>query len=124
GTYTVVVSSVEIAGKPEVRFEEVVVEPRKTVEKTVAFASGALSVGASSKGELVDAGVTIYELPSNRSVDAGRTYMSPNSNPKSFTLQPGKYRVVVKAFKPAGLGEQTFELELPAGQEVSKIVEF
>jgi len=124
GTYDVLVRSLEISGHPEHRFDGVTVEPGARAELAHAFVSGALRIGASRRGELVDATISVIDIATGREVAKGRTYTKPKSNPKTFTLDPGRYRIKLKALRVDGTPKQTFELELEAGGAIERIVEF
>ena len=121
GTYDVVVGSVEIAGKPEQRWEKVVIEPQGKVDLRHDFASATLKIGSRRAGALEDAVVQVADA-AGASVDGARTYNRENSNPTTFTLVPGTYRVKVKAVK--GGGERRLEVTLGAGEETEKVVDF
>jgi len=98
GTYEVKIGSVEISGHPEAILGEVTVEPRGSVAVSHDFASGTLKVGAQRDGTLVDATLNVTDA-NGKSVAGGRTYTSTNSNPKTFELEPGDYRVVVSEIR-------------------------
>ena len=63
------------------------------------FQSGTLKVGAVRDGGLVDATLKIHSVVTGNQVGAGRTYTQATSNPKSFLLEPGEYRVTVKEIR-------------------------
>jgi Ca-activated chloride channel family protein len=93
GDYEVKVSSVEIAGRPAASLGKVTVEPKGRAQLSHEFKSGTLKIGVVRGAELVDAVVAIHG-PGGE-VASGRTYKSPSSNPKSFVLEPGDYRVEI-----------------------------
>lgn len=124
GTYDVEIRSVEIAGEQRHRFEGIVVEPGGRAERLHEFKSGTLRVSAVSGSDLVDAVVRIYDLDAGTAVDQGRTYTSSNSNPKTFTVPPGHYRVEVKAVRLEGRPEREIEVTVEAGQTVERNVDF
>lgn len=124
GNYDIVVGSVEVAGKPERKFENVVVEPGARTEHTVAFDSGALRIGAVQGRTLVDATVNVYQEGNRRAVAAGRTYTAATSNPKEFTLPVGEYRVVVKPVKISGAQAKEINVVVKQGEVVERKVEF
>ena len=122
GAYEVKVKSVEIAGGPEAALGPVTVEPKGRAEISHAFASGTLKLGVVRGAELIDATVTVYG--GSGEVARGRTYKSPTSNPKSFELLPGEYRVEIEEIrgakrsaaltvKPAETTEHTIDLPSP-----------
>jgi len=118
GSYDVEIGSVEISGRPRVSLGRITVEPRGHTELRHEFESGELRIGAVRAGELVDATVGIYD--GKTEVARGRTYKAPTSNPKTFTVLPGQYRVELSEIR----GEKRqFEVTVPAGGEVEKIVD-
>ncbi|MFQ5571001.1 MAG: VWA domain-containing protein [Rhodothermales bacterium] len=124
GTYDVEVGSVEIAGAERRRFEGVVVEAGGRVERAHEFKSGTLRLGAVNGSELVDATVYVYNMDTGKAVDQGRTYTSPNSNPRVFVVPPGRYRIEVKGIRLEGRPERAIEVTLEAGQTVEQTVDF
>lgn len=122
GNYDVVIKSVEIAGEVEKRFEDVAVKGDSRSDYAHDFASGTLRIGAVSGGALADAGVQVVDAASGATVTQGRTYTNAGSNPKAFELQPGRYRVIVKAIK--GNTQKTLEITVAAGQTAEQTVDF
>jgi Ca-activated chloride channel family protein len=124
GTYDVEIGSVEIANRPTHRFTGIVVKPEERVAVEHEYQSGILLVGAKNGGALVDATVGVYPAGEKQAAASGRTYTAANSNPQSFVLQPGKYRVVLKPVRPAGAATKEFEIVVAAGQSVERVVDF
>ncbi|MCB0520939.1 MAG: VWA domain-containing protein [Lewinellaceae bacterium] len=120
GVYDVELKFIEIAGDPILRFENQVLESGKTISLSHDHPSAELKIGAKQGASLVDAGVAIFSKTTGKEVDRGRTYMSDRSNPKSFIVEPGLYKIEVKAIKPADLGTKTFELEVKAKETVER----
>lgn len=123
GRYDVVVGSVEIAGKPRIRFDDVSVETGGRVERSHEFSSGTLRVGAVEGARLVDAVVTVADLETGKEVDRGRTYERDSSNPRSFELVSGGYRVTVTPVR----GKQSateFEVTVEAGTVTERVASF
>ncbi len=120
GRYDVEIGSTEIAGKPTQRFEGIDVPPAGRVERQHAFTSGQLRIGARRGETLVDAIVRIRRLEDNSEIGAGRTYTSAKSNPKTFVLPPGDYRVELEELR----GEaRTFDVAVPARGELERMVD-
>ncbi|MCC6752799.1 MAG: VWA domain-containing protein [Saprospiraceae bacterium] len=115
GTYDVFISSVEIQGKPEIRFEMQTLAGGATISLSHAWKSGELTVGARKGDAYVDATVGIYSKKTNANVANGRTYLSASSNPKTFILEPGEYEIRLSAVKPAGLGKKTLNALVKEG---------
>ena len=93
GTYTIVVKSERVRGKPTVTFENVVVERGATVAKTAEFKRGHLEVGVTKGGEKVTGYIYVYKPGTEKRVDSGDTSAH---NPDRYTLLPGTYDIVVK----------------------------
>lgn len=116
GVYDVSIGSVEMADKPRRVFENLEIKAGETTERTVGFSSGILSVGAVSENALEDATVNVKEAKTGKAVAGGRTYTSPESNPKQFVLSPGAYIVTVKAIKHEEKPSRSFEIEVKEGE--------
>ena len=99
GTYDVEIEALEIADKPMKRWEKVVLGGGEVVELEHDFRSAAVAVGARDGATLVDAGVSVVDPTSGKTVAAGRTYTSASSNPKRFVVSPGRYTVRIKPIK-------------------------
>lgn len=120
GTYNVSLKSVEVKNGPEPFFENVIVKSNEKTELSYAFESGVLSVGARRGDTLVDAVINI-EDSEGLDVGGGRTYTSPNSNPKETILVPGNYRVQIREVR----GEpRALEAEVSGGETTEIIVDF
>jgi Ca-activated chloride channel family protein len=124
GSYRVEVETVEIEGKPTHQFATALLEPRGRIELSHEFTSGALAVGAVMGSDLVDATVRVIDLESGKAVAGGRTYTSPNSNPKTYFLEPGRYRVEVKAVRLEGKPSRQLEATVEAGATIDLMAEF
>ncbi|MFQ5631460.1 MAG: VWA domain-containing protein, partial [bacterium] len=116
GAFDIAIGSVELSSKPKVRIEGVVVEGGKRIDRSHEFASGTLRIGAVLGSELVDATVYVRSVESGKPVGQGRTYTSSSSNPRTFELPPGKYRVQVGAVKLKDLPKKVIEVTVIAGQ--------
>jgi Ca-activated chloride channel family protein len=115
GSYDLVIASVEISGKPEKKYSNIELGSAGNQKFAHNFESGELTVGAAQGSLLVDAVVSIINTKTGKSVATGRTYQSADSNPKTFILEPGSYRVELNPVKPAGLSKKNFTVEVPAG---------
>jgi Ca-activated chloride channel homolog len=124
GSYEVLVKSNEIAGGPTQRLTGINVEGAKQQKRTVDFSTGTLRVGAARGSELIDAVVVVTNLATNKDEASLRTYAASNTNPRTFELLPGKYRVKLSAVKPAGLRPQEFEVEIKSGETVQRTADF
>jgi hypothetical protein len=118
GDYEVRIGAVEIEGRPEVSLGRVTVPPREQVRLDHEFASGTLVLGVRRGDRLVDATVAIRNAAG--AVASGRTRDQPATNPKSFVLEPGEYRVEVSEIK----GEKrTVTVTVGAGGTVEETVD-
>lgn len=115
GVYDVEIKAIEIAGSPVFRIEKQDLKPGARLSLEHEFASGELKIGARQGATLVDATVSIYSGKNKQTTASGRTYQSDSSNPKTFILEPGTYRVELKPVKPKELGLKSFEIEVKAG---------
>ena len=120
GTYEVFVGSVEISGRPSADLGRVTIEPGGTVEVDHDFISGTLAVGAERNGQLIDATLSIVNTETRESVGRGRTYTSANSNPKTFLLPVGEYRVTVSEI---GGGRREITVSVAGGEVVERMVD-
>ena len=124
GRYEVEVRSIEAAGVGPVRLTDVTVEGATQTKRTVDFTTGTLRIGAVRGAELIDAVVTIVSADTGKDVKSARTYATANTNPRTFELQPGRYRVRLAAVKPAGLAPQELSVEIKPGSTSDHKVEF
>ncbi len=99
GTYEVSIGSVEISGRPRVGLGMVTIEPGGRAELSHDWESGTLTIGTARDGTLVDATLSVVDAATGTSVGQGRTYTNPASNPKSFIVEPGEYRVTVREIR-------------------------
>ncbi len=124
GVYDLVFKSVEIGGRPEIKITKKELGSAGNLKFTHNFESGELSIGAKKGQELVDATLNVVSIKTGKSVEAGRTYKAPASNPKKFILEPGRYRVDLKPVRQEGLAEKSITVEVTAKGSVEKIVEW
>ena len=118
GEYDIVLTAIEIGGKPTVELPRVVVPPNGEAAVTHEFASGSLAVRVARGDALVDAVVAVSAR--GKAVDQGRTYKSASSNPVRFTLAPGEYAVEVSEIR----GEKRrFTLTVAGGAEVERRID-
>ena len=99
GTYQVALRAIEISGDVKQDLGEFVVEPGGRTEVSFNFETGTLKVGAVRGAELVDATMYISDVATGRSAGQGRTYTDPKSNPKTFFLPAGEYRLDVRKIR-------------------------
>ncbi len=98
------------------------------IDKAVALAptvsAGRLSVRAIADGELQDAAVLVADAATGEEAADGRTYASPDTNPRLIPLPDGKFRVTVQAVGIKGDVTREFEIEIADGSRVEKTVDF
>lgn len=120
GTYAVTVRSVEISGAPSESLGEVTIGPGGSAAVAHDWRTGTLKIGAARGGALVDATLNLVDAATGEAVGQGRTYTSDRSNPKSFVLLPGAYRVTLNEIR----GERrTIEVAVVAGEVVERMVD-
>ena len=116
GRYEVVVTGIELAGEAE--------EPPSEGEIAALPTSGKLRVGAIRGRDLIDAKVRILRASDRKPVAFGRTSALAGSNFRSFTLAPGRYRVVVAPVKLPGESDRTLEVGVESGGTTTVMAEF
>lgn len=124
GRYEVVVKSNEIAGGPTVKLTDINIDGAGKLKRTADFSTGTLRIGATRGSELVDAVVVVTNLATNKDESSLRTYATANTNPRTFDLLPGRYRIRLTPVKPAGLRPQELEVEIKPGESVQRTVDF
>lgn len=124
GKYEIAVKSIEVAGGATMRLTDVSVEGAKQTKRTVDFTTGTLRIGAVRGNELIDAVVTIVLADTGKNVKSARTYATANTNPRTFELPPGRYRVKLAAVKPPGLTPQEVIIEIKPGETLERKIEF
>ncbi len=98
GDYEVEVRSVEIEGETRVALGRLKVEPGGLTELSHEYSSGTLEVKVHRSGTLTDSTVQLYDA-GGKVVDGARTYTSETSNPATFVVAPGDYRIVVQEIR-------------------------
>ncbi len=98
------------------------------IDRAVALAptvpAGRLAVTAVADGELQDAAVLVADAATGEEAGDGRTYASPDTNPRVIPLPDGKFRVIVQAVGIKGDVTREFEIEIADGSRVEKTVDF
>ena len=119
GTYDVIIRSVEVRNAPEQVVSDVVVIGGETTELEFAFDSGVLSVGTQRGDVLVDSVVNVVDS-NGANAGGGRTYTSPDSNPKSIVVVPGEYTVRIREVRGE---EREIAVSVAAGETTQVIVD-
>ena len=91
-------------------------------EQPEAAGEATLAVKSVVNGELHDAVVTVSH-PGRRDV-GGRTYDSPQTNPRTFPLPAGEYEVSVKPTRVQGAAAQRFDVTVEAGKLTEVVADF
>ena len=123
GTYEVEVGSVEIADRPWQKLGTVEIAAKAEVAVEHEFKSGTLKIGAVDSAERVDAVVRVVSAEGGKSIAQGRTYTDSKTNPKTFELEPGHYRIQVTSMGQ-GKRRQEFEAEVRVGETVELDADF
>lgn len=115
GRYRVRVLAVGLRGDIERSFE-IEIADGSTVEHSIDYSTGELSLGVRSNGELADAAYTVRVAGTDNEIAAGRTYESASSNPASVRLTAGRYDVDILSVDIADKPRHTFEtIEIEPG---------
>lgn len=85
---------------------------------------GRLVVSATAQGNLQDVAIHITDSESGEDIEGGRTYESPETNPRSIPLEDGKYSVRVSAVGIKGAPKYEFDIEIVDGSRVEKSFDF
>ncbi|MDY7093959.1 MAG: hypothetical protein SX243_13410, partial [Acidobacteriota bacterium] len=94
GVYDVEVSAVQLKSAPAHVIKDLRISD-EIVQREVDFSSGELAIRVTRNGQLSDAAIQIFPAGESSPAAAGRSYTSPNSNPKVFELPPGTYDVEI-----------------------------
>ena len=86
--------------------------------------TGRLVVGAKLNGELLDVAIQVFERSSRNKVGGGRTYRSPDTNPRQIPLADGEYDVTILALGLEGNLRKQFGIEIRNGSTVEKQLDF
>ncbi len=85
---------------------------------------GRLSIKAIADGELTDVAVHVTDT-GGKEIAGGRTYTSPDTNPRLIPLADGSYNVKITAVGMKGDIRRGFEgIEIKDGSKVEKVVDF
>ncbi len=104
--------------------ENVKIEAGDLKEVEHNFKTGIAMIGAINASGLVDATVNFFEKTTNKNVAAARTYTSESSNPRKFILNPGTYRVEIKALGKYGGKKESITIDVKENETVEKIINF
>ena len=85
---------------------------------------GRLIVTATAEGELQDAVVNVTDPATGENVAGGRTYASPETNPRHVPLEDGSYNVTVSAVGIRGGPRHEFEIEIVDGNRIEREFDF
>lgn len=118
GHYDLVLTAIEISGKPSKDLGRIVVPANGEVAVAHDFTSGELALKVARSAALVDATITVRG--GGLEVDRGRSYVTPKSNPIRFTLPPGLYDVEIAEIRGA---KRKLTVVVAAGEVVEREVD-
>lgn len=105
--------------------DELAAALQQAVELPTEVTGGVFSLKAIANGELADAMVRVIDPATQAIVAEGRTYVSPQTNPRQLRLPAGTYRVDVKALRMQGDIWRQFENVAILDHEITeKAVDF
>ena len=85
---------------------------------------GRLSLKAIADGGLQDAAVSVTDAETGDDMGGGRTYTSPDTNPRLIPLPDGKFDVRVRAMGFKGDIQRTYTIEIVDGGLVEEVADF
>ncbi|MEM8996071.1 MAG: vWA domain-containing protein [Acidobacteriota bacterium] len=124
GRYDVTVKAVGIGGRPTHTFAGVELEPGGDLTLEHHFESGVLRIGAVNGAELVDATLSVRTVERGEEVAKSRTYTGEATNPKTFVVPPGRYRVDAKGLSVDGKPRRQVEVTVTARETVEVTIDF
>lgn len=124
GKYDVVIKSNEIAGSPETRLKGVAIGRDMVAILKHNFQSGTLRIGSTRGGQLIDTTVTIFNLDTKKDVAGVRTYADAKTNPRTFELEAGRYRVRLSAVSTSSSSPKEIIITVKAGEIIERSIDF
>ncbi|MEZ5033005.1 MAG: VWA domain-containing protein [Saprospiraceae bacterium] len=125
GTYDIEMTAMRLEGTGIThRINGLTIAGGETVEVSHDFLSGTVRIGVTSADGLVDALVHFADPATGKNLASGRTYTSDSSNPKTFLLTPGTYKVSVAGLGKHKAGKKTFSLTVNAGETIEHNITF
>ncbi len=120
GTYDIQIDPIGLRGVQPVTLKGVTITEDAITEHSVDFSSGTLAILVTSNGKLHDAVINIQSQTSGLNTAGGRSYESPQSNPRIIELDPGRYTVTAKSITVNGPGyDQVFrDVDIVAGERI------
>ena len=85
---------------------------------------GRLSMKAIADGELQDASVSVTDAETGEDMGGGRTYTSPDTNPRLIPLPDGTFNVKVQAVGFKGDVQRLYTIEIVDGGLVEEVADF
>ncbi|MEO1366088.1 MAG: vWA domain-containing protein [Acidobacteriota bacterium] len=124
GRYDVTVKAVGIGGRPTHTFAGVELEPGGDLTLEHHFESGVLRIGAVHGAKLVDATLSVRTVEQGEEVAKSRTYTGEATNPKTFVVPPGRYRVGAKGLSVDGKPRRQVEVTVTARETAEVTIDF
>lgn len=112
GTYDIKVAALKMNTKPSHEFEAVDLQAGETIEETVQFPRGLITISATQSDENIKSRVSIKDSKTGEELTYGFTDIKPTKNPIEFVLSPGFYEVIVQATSIEGKPEKVFNIDL------------
>ncbi|MCB1022974.1 MAG: VWA domain-containing protein [Acidobacteria bacterium] len=125
GKYYVQVSPLRVLGYDKFDIRDVIVNPgdKETfVEKD--FAAGTLKIGTKRGAVLIDSMTTIIAADGGTVVGGSRTYTAASSNPRTYVIKPGTYKIKVAAIRPKGIPPKEITITVKKGETVERMIEY
>ncbi|MEA1897394.1 MAG: VWA domain-containing protein [Bacteroidota bacterium] len=122
GKYDVVALDNKVSPPQKIIFEDIIIKPGETIEKTADFSEGTLSMTSLINGEKRTASYYVYHAGTKDKVDSSDT---SRDNPKIIKLAPGTYDLLIRNYKVRPKEEKWFKgIEIKGSQTVKKTAKF
>lgn len=124
GVYDVLVTALNMNTKPTQEFKEIEIKAGDTVEESVQFPRGVITVSVTQSDENIKSRVSIENSKTGEELTYGYTDLNPNKNPIEFVLSPGSYDVLVRAHSIEGKPEKVFNINLKSDDALDLKADF
>jgi len=120
GAYNLRIKPLKIDTGPEATVSGIVVKPAGDSAHVQDFAAGFLNVGVEADGAPAAAIVQVRSLDREGVSVQKRVSANPGGNAHTFALEPGAYRVEVRALKLPGKPTKELEVRVAAGETLDQ----